>query len=93
MSYDSIDIKGRAVCIVCMRACACACACKCVCVYVCVCVVIKGNSMCFDAVATCLTARASIERAGPCFFNKVGMGEIRCVECRLVVQLSLTKHC
>ena len=67
--------------------------CASVCVCVPVCVVIKGNSMCFDAVATCLTARASIEGGVPCFFKKVGMGEIRCVECRLVVQLSLTKHC
>ena len=57
----------------------------CVCVHVCVCVVIKGNSFCFDAVAICLTARASIEGDVPCFFSKVGMDEIRCVECRLVV--------
>ena len=57
--------------------------CMCVCVYVCV--VIKGNSFCVDAVALCLTARASIEGDVPCFFNKEGMDEIRCVECRLVV--------
>ena len=55
----------------------------CVCVYVCV--VIKGNSFCFDAVAICLTARASIEGDVPCFFNKEGMDEIRCVDCRLAV--------
>ena len=55
----------------------------CVCVYVCV--VIKGNSFGVDAVAICLTARASIEGDVPCFFNKEGMDEIRCVECRLAV--------
>ena len=56
-----------------------------VCMRVCVCVVIKGNSMCFDAVVICLTPRASIEGDFPCFFNKVGKDEIRCVECRFVV--------
>ena len=56
-----------------------------VCMRVCVGVVTKGNSMCFDAVVICLTPRASIEGDAPCFFSKVGMDEIHCVECRLVV--------
>ena len=54
------------------------------CVYVCVCCH-QRELFCFDAVAICLTARASIEGDVPCFFSKVGMDEIRCVECRLVV--------
>ena len=39
----------------------------------------------FNAIAICPSALASIEGDVPCFFRGVGMDEIRCVECRLLI--------
>jgi len=50
-----------------------------------VCAVIKTNSCYFNAIGICPIALASLEGDFPCFFSGVGMDEIRCVECRLLI--------
>ena len=50
-----------------------------------VCAVIKRNYLYFNALAICPIAPASLEGGFPCFFGGVGMDEIRCVECRLLI--------
>ena len=75
------------VCVcLCVYVCVCVCMCVCVCLCVCVYAVITGISVYFDAIAICHMALASLEGKRSFFVSsEVGMDEIRCVECRLLI--------